>query len=578
MTHLADNDAIRAALTASGAPFEMATIEIDGTPCRIFGNCPQTLPDLYRQAERFAQRVLTVESGRHYTFEEVFKKAEQLARALSQRFDVKKGQRIAIVMQNSTEWIIAFLAVTSLGAVAVLVNSRGAPAELDRAICDTDCSLVIADARRTERLEEAGGSSQRLARIVLTGEARMLRPRKDCSFDELICGWASAGQLSCAPVDGEDIALMMFTSGTTGFAKGVMLTQRSVLAGLSGTAFGAALSFAKFRALAGPEAAAMLAARQAVSLMVAPMFHVSGCHNGVLAALSSGGKLVILNRWIAEEALRLIATEGVQSISAVPSMLWDLLRSPGFHEHDLSSLAVVGTGGASFPPNLLRDVHEVLPHVVFATGYGMTETNGSVCSSSGEDFLAQPESVGKILPIADVKVVDDDGRDLPAGEQGEIVVRGALVMSGYFGLPADSAATFRNGWMHTGDVGKFGDQGRLYITDRKKLMIISGGENIYCAEVERALGEHPGVREVLAVGAPDSRLGEVPVAVVVPQPGHFLGAGELRAHAGKFLAAYKVPHAFYFRSETLPRTHTDKVDRVSVTREILAEHCETASG
>ena len=577
MTKLIDNDAIRTALTAPGAPFEMVTLDINGTPCRTFRNYPQTLPDLYRQAERFAQRVLTVENDRHHTFEDVFKKAAQLAQGLARQFGVKKGQRIAIVMQNSTEWIVAFLAVTSLGAVAVLVNSRGASSELDRAICDTDCSLIIADARRTERLQEAS-SSQHLARVVLTDESRMLRPAKDRSFNDLISGWASAGQLSCTPVDGEDIALMMFTSGTTGFAKGVMLTQRSVLAGLSGTSFGAALSFAKFQTLAGPEAAAALAARQAVSLMVAPMFHVSGCHNGVLAALSSGGKLVILNRWIPEEALRLIGTEGVQSITAVPSMLWDLLRSPDFRKHDLSSLAVVGTGGASFPPNLLRDVHEVLPQVVFATGYGMTETNGSVCSASGEDFLAQPESVGKILPIADVKVVDDDGHDLPVGAQGEIVVRGALVMSGYFGLPADSAATFRNGWMHTGDIGRFDDQGRLYITDRKKLMIISGGENIYCAEVERALGEHPSVREVLAVGVPDNRLGEVPVAVVVPQPGHNLAADEILAHARKFLAAYKVPHAFYFRPETLPRTHTDKVDRVSVTREILAEHCATASG
>ncbi|MDY0066375.1 MAG: class I adenylate-forming enzyme family protein [Steroidobacteraceae bacterium] len=576
MANLIDNDAIRTALTAPGAPFEMATLDINGTPCRIFRNCPQTLPDLYRQAERFAPRVLTVENGKHHTFEDVFKKAAQLARGLTGQFGVKKGQRVAIVMQNSTEWIIAFLAVTSLGAVAVLVNSRGAPSELDRAICDTDCSLVIADAKRAERLQEVGG--QRLASVVLTDNPRIRRPGKDGSFNELISGWASAGRLSCAPVDGEDIALMMFTSGTTGFAKGVMLTQRSVLAGLSGTSFGAALSFAKFRTLAGPEAAAALAARQAVSLMVAPMFHVSGCHNGVLAALSSGGKLVILNRWIPEEALRLIDAEGVQSITAVPSMLWDLLRSPDFPKHDLSSLAVAGTGGASFPPNLLRDVHEVLPQVVFATGYGMTETNGSVCSASGEDFFAQPESVGKTLPIADVKVVDDDGRDLPIGAQGEIVVRGALVMSGYFGLPADSAATFRNGWMHTGDLGRFDDQGRLYVTDRKKLMIISGGENIYCAEVERALAEHPSVREVLAVGVPHDRLGEVPVAVVVPQPGHSLAADEISAHARKFLAAYKVPHAFYFRSETLPRTHTDKVDRVSVTREILAEHCAAASG
>lgn len=574
MSHQMNSEAIRTTLTSAGAPFEMTVIEIDGTPCRIFKNYPQTLPELYRQAERFTQRVLTVENDIPHTFEEVFKKAARLAGAMSQQLGVKKGQRIAIVMQNSTEWIVAFLAVTSLGAVAVLVNSRGAPAELERAIDDTDCSLVIADAKRSQRLQEANGASQSLTRIVLTDDASLLRQRHDHSFNDLIGGWESEGQLHCTAVHGDDIALMMFTSGTTGFAKGVMLTQRSVLAGLSGTAFGSALSFAKYQALAGAEAAAALAARQAISLMVAPMFHVSGCHNGVLTALSSGGRLVILNRWTAKEALRLISKEAVQSITAVPSMLWDLLRSPDFDKHDLSSLAVVGTGGAFFPPTLLREVQEALPHVIFATGYGMTETNGSVCSSSGEDFLAQPESVGKILPIADVKIMDEHDRELPIGEHGEIVVRGALVMKGYFGLPTDSAATFRNGWMHTGDVGRFDEQGRLYITDRKKLMIISGGENIYCAEVERVLGTHSSVREVLAIAAPDSRLGEVPIAVVVPQPGHLLNADELRSHAGKFLAPYKVPHAFYFRSGALPRTHTDKIDRVRVTREVLTEHDE----
>lgn len=572
MTNVVDTDAFRATLTAPGAPFEMVTTASNGMPCRVFKNCPQTLPELYDRAERFAERVLTVQDGEHHTFEEVFTKAARLAWNLKSQFGVEKGQRIAISMQNSTEWIIAFLAITSLGAVAVLVNSRGAPAELERAICDTECSLIIADARRTARLQEAGGDSQRLARVVLTDETRLLRPGKDRPFGELIAGWESSGRLACVPVDGDDIALMMFTSGTTGFAKGVMLNQRSVLAGVSGTSFGAALSFAKFRALAGPESAAMLAARQAVSLMIAPMFHVSGCHNGVLTALSSGGRLVIMTRWSAEGALRLIADEGVQSVAAVPTMLWDLLHAPRFDEYDLSSLAVVGTGGAAFPSNLLRSVHEVLPQVVFATGYGMTETNGSVCSSSGDDFIARPDSVGKILPIADVEVVDDEGGPLPAGEQGEILVRGALVMSGYFGRSDASAAIFRNGWMHTGDVGRFDDQGRLYVTDRKSLMIISGGENIYCAELERVLGEHPGVREVLAVAVPDGRLGEIPVIAVVPQPGHSVGADELRAHAGAFLAAYKVPRAFHFRSDTLPRTPTGKIDRVAVTREILAQY------
>jgi len=216
-----------------------------------------------------------------------------------------------------------------------------------------------------------------------------------------------------------------------------------------------------------------------------------------------------------------------------------------------------------------------LPNAVFAVGYGLTETNGSIASASGDEFQARPDAVGTISPLADVEIVDDDGRNVPAGERGEIVARGAMLMAGYFGQAADSAVTFRDGWMHTGDIGVFDDHKRLCIVDRRKHMIISGGENIYCAEVESALSEHPGVREVVALGVPDPRLGEKLVVVIVPQPGCSPDPDDLRAHAALRLAAYKLPHAYHFRDQVLPRTHTDKIDRLTVARETREQHRRT---
>ncbi len=564
-----------ARLTAPGAPFEMETIEVKGVPCRVFKTYPRTLAQLYRLAARHADRVLAVEGDRQTTFREALQKSGRLARGLETHFGVAKGQRIAIVMQNSTEWMLAFMAVTSLGAVAVLVNSRGAPVELERAILETECSLVIADDARVRRLDDTRGAAWRLPRMIFGDDASLIREGQDRSLVSLLAGWQELAALECAAAEPDEPAIMMFTSGSTGAPKGAVLTQRSVMVGLSGSAFAMAVSGAKFAARFGPEAARKLAALQPASLLVAPLFHVSGCHNVFLSALASGGKIVVMPRWKPEEVLRLIARERIQQIACVPTMLWDLLHHPDFGQHDLSSLAVIGAGGAQFPGSLLREAKRSLPNAVFAVGYGLTETNGSIASASGDEFQARPDAVGTISPLADVEIVDDDGRNVPAGERGEIVARGAMLMAGYFGQAADSAVTFRDGWMHTGDIGVFDDHKRLCIVDRRKHMIISGGENIYCAEVESALSEHPGVREVVALGVPDPRLGEKLVVVIVPQPGCSPDPDDLRAHAALRLAAYKLPHAYHFRDQVLPRTHTDKIDRLTVARETREQHRRT---
>ena len=563
---------IIARLTAPGAPFEMETVELGGIPCRIFKTCPRTLTQLYRQATRHADRVLAVEDDRQTTFREALQKSGRLAQGLETHSGVTRGQRIAIAMQNSTEWMLAFMAVTSLGAVAVLVNSRGAPIEMERAILETDCSLVIADDVRARRLNDAFGEASRLPRIVFTDDGSLIRGGKDRSFASLLEGWQEMAALECTAVGPEEPAVMMFTSGSTGSPKGAVLTHRSVMAGLSSSAFAAAVSGAKFAARLGPEAARMISATQPASLLVAPLFHVSGCHNVFLSALVTGGKIVVMPRWKPDEALRLIARERARQIACVPTMLWDLLRHPDFGQQDLSSLAVIGAGGARFPGSLLREANRLLPNAVFAVGYGLTETKVTIASASGDEFLERPDAVGTISPLADVEIVDDHGRNVATGERGEIVVRGAMLMEGYFGHAADSAVTFRDGWMHTGDIGVFDDRKRLYIVDRKKHMIISGGENIYCAEVETALSEHAGVREVVALGVPDARLGEKLVVVIVPQPDCPPDPDELRSHAALRLAAYKLPHAFHFRDQVLPRTHTDKIDRLRVASEIIDVH------
>jgi long-chain acyl-CoA synthetase len=362
-------------------------------------------------------------------------------------------------------------------------------------------------------------------------------------------------------VNGEDLpAAILFTSGTTGMVKGAILSHRALITGIMSVQLAGLMVLHDTARQHGIPVETILATLpQAALLQVYPLFHISGLGAAFLSPFVSGGKIVIMPRWDTDEALRLIAAEKVTQLTAVPTMLWDMLNRAKLGEADLSSVRNIGTGGQALPVNLLDAMRVAAPQAVMGTGYGLTETAGSVAMAVGEDFIRNRASAGRVLNLVDMVTLDGAGQPQPAGEIGEIAVRGPMVMSGYWNAPASTEAVLSaDGWFRTGDIGYVDEENYVFIVDRAKDMVISGGENIYCAEVERVLGELPGVSECAAFGMPDERLGEVLVATVVAQG---LDADAIKAAIGERLARYKVPAHVAFSSETLPRNVMGKVDK-----------------
>jgi acyl-CoA synthetase (AMP-forming)/AMP-acid ligase II len=294
-------------------------------------------------------------------------------------------------------------------------------------------------------------------------------------------------------------------------------------------------------------------------LLSVPFFHATGCHSVLVANVAAGGKLVLMHKWNPERALELIERERVTTFGGVPTMVWQVLQSPDFGKRDISSVTSVGYGGAPAPPELVRRIEELLPGRVPSNGYGLTETSSVTTVNTGVDYLRNPESVGRPVAVVDVQVVDDDGRVLPVGEVGELWIRGPNIVTGYWNKPEATEAAITDGWLHSGDLARVDDDGFVYIVDRAKDMLIRGGENVYCAEVEAALFEHPAVYDAAVIGIPHHELGEEVGAVVRLKDGAAASEDELRRHMALRLAAFKVPVKLWFVNEELPRNPAGKV-------------------
>jgi long-chain acyl-CoA synthetase len=560
-------DAIRAGLTAPGAPFELRTVDIGGSPRRVFCNAPQTLGDIYRAAAQYEARVLTVADGAYMTYGDALRKAAALGQFIARSVgEPLRGARIAIAMHNRPEWMLAFIAVTSLGASAVLINSRGTAAEINAALDETGAALVIADEQRAQ-LASADGRARRLI-VARAANSTQPLPAQWTDFESAIANWETA-TLTPAPVEPEDEAVVMFTSGTTGGAKGALLSHRSVLTGLMNIQYSMAVVGAQLTALYGAEAMAAAAQRQPSALLSVPLFHSSGCYAVFLSNFMRGGKIVILPKWNAEQAVDLIEREQVAAFSGSPTMLWDLLRSDRAGR-DLGALISVGIGGQALQPQLMREIIAAFPRAILGAGYGMTEVNGSVCMVAGRELLERPTTSGRIIPSAEVKIVDDDGAEVPTGGIGEIWVRGAMLMHGYCNRPEATAEVLRDGWLRTGDLARLDADGYLHVVDRKKDIVISGGENISLTEVEGAVIEHSAVAEAAAFGIADDRLGERLVMAVVVKAGHDLDAETLKQHVAQQLAIYKVPREVFFCGP-LQRNALGKVNRNELRRQFLEQ-------
>jgi len=528
-------DPIVESLMAEGAPFEV----VEREAIRIFKHAPQNMSTVFDRARHFGKAEFIVSGARRLTFDDVFQVADGLSALLLNDFGLKRGQSVAICMQNCPEWMMAFIAIINAGGVAVLINSRGTGETMSRAITDADCVLVIGDEKRLQHLDGAGYDGKTLP---------------STNFPKPLIGFTPAYANS------DDLAAMFFTSGTTGVAKAAAISHRALITGMMNTQMAMAAVFQKMAVAYNIDVEILRSQMpQSCSLLIFPLFHTSGCSAVFLTALTTGGKLVLMDRWNAEEALALIEQEKITSFGGVPTMHWDLLRSPNFEKHDLSSLMAISCGGQALPLNLLAEIHEAFPRAYIGAGYGMTETCGAISQANGEAFLANPSASGQVLPMVDVKIMDGDGQEASTGGVGEIWAKGATLMDGYYGRPEETVASMSGDWFKTGDIGRLDENGYIYIVDRKTDMVISGGENIYCAEVEQILGRHEGILAIGTFGISDDRLGERLVASVRVKDG--VSVEDILAFAKNNLAAYKVPTDITVQTQAFELNAMGKIEK-----------------
>jgi long-chain acyl-CoA synthetase len=556
-----------ALLTRPGSPFEIEERDIRGVRTRVWKNAPETMRDLFRLARSHGDKTFVVYRDERVSYEEFARAALAIAAALQQA-GVKKGDRVAIAMRNLPEWPAAFFGALLVGGIAVLLNAWWTGPELQYGLDDSGAKVAIVDRERLERLFEHLQNCPALERVFVT------RQREDIAHPQVIKLESIIGQVSDwhslpdrplpdVPLDPEDDATILYTSGTTGKPKGAIGTHRNSTTAVLVRPFGQARTFLR---RGEPVPAPDPNAPQRCSLLVVPLFHTTGCHAAMVPSLAAGVKLVFMHKWDPEMAMQLIERERINNAGGVPTIAWQLLEHPAAEQYDLSSLESISYGGAPAAAELVARLKQKFPKVDPGTGWGMTEVSGGFTGHQADDYELRPASCGPAFPIGEMKIVDANGNELPTGGVGELWVKGPSVVRGYWQNPQATAETFIDGWLRTGDIARLDEEGFCTILDRAKDMLIRGGENIYCVEVENALYEHPGVIDAAVIGIPHRSLGEEPAAVVVLKDGATVGEAELRAFVAERIAAFKVPVKIVFSPDALPRNPTGKLMKRELKR------------
>ena len=532
-----------AAACVPGTMFAITETEIAGIPTKVFAGTPPNIQFLFQLAAARQSEFIIYEDER-WTMPQTLELAGRIGHALVNTWGVSKGDRVALAMRNYPEWIASFVAIVSVGAVAVPLNAWWLTDELLFAIEDSGSTVVLADDERLARLD--GATLPKGVTVVGVRSSRT-----EGRLEDALVEGAAMPEAAIAP---DDPITILYTSGTTGRPKGAVSTHRAVLSALLAFACRAQVG-----ALTEPPATPPDPSVAPVFMLCVPLFHVTGLVPVMLGSFVSGAKLVMTHRWDPERALELIEQEKVTNFVGVPTMSWDLLEAPSFTTRDTSSLVSVGGGGAPMPPELVQRIEDNFPNGRPGLGYGMTETNAYGPQNAGNAFVNNPTSTGRVVPVMELRVTDADGNVLPAGSTGEIWFRGPMLISGYWNRPDATAETIVDGWLRSGDIGRVDDEGFVYVIDRAKDMVLRGGENIYCFEVEAAIYEHPTVYEAAVYGVPHDRLGEELACHVMVKPGQTLDSGELQRFLGERLAKFKVPTIVTVVADSLPRNASGKI-------------------
>jgi long-chain acyl-CoA synthetase len=549
-----------AQLTAPGQFYELRTAVIDDVPLQMFANLPGSLRELF-DANRSDATFIVYEEER-YTFEQAWATAARIARILIDEYGVNRGDRVAISMRNYPEWALAFMAVTSIGAIAVALNALWQPDELEYGLTDCGAKVLFADQERLDRLAKCRDDLP--VQVVAVRPARALTLGRD--LKDLL---AKIGDVPMpAPtgggtVDGESAATIIYTSGSTGHPKGVVSSHRNILTALFSWELdghvGVLIS----------EVDPVPLPFQEATLLAVPLFHVTGSNAVFLHCFRGQRKMVSMYKWDPATGAELIEREQINSFVAPAAMTGDLVREARCTSRDLSSLAMIGGGGAPRAPEQVKGIEAAFTNALPITGWGMTETNAIGTGIGGPDYLARPASSGRCSAVLEIRIVDDAGNTLPANSRGEMLIRGSSMFMGYWSNQAVNASVFDNGWFHTGDVGYLDDEGYLFVVDRIKDLIIRGGENIGCGHVEAALLMHPDVEEVAVYPVPDERLGEEVGATVFGRAA--LDVVALRDFLSHHLARFEVPRYITAVDTPLPRTASGKILKRTLRDEALKQ-------
>jgi acyl-CoA synthetase (AMP-forming)/AMP-acid ligase II len=539
-------DAVLAAVTGEGG---RVILEKDAEGRTIVGNFPATLPLFFKTFCALNGPVEAVIAGdERLTFAQLDEISDRLARGLAAR-GIAKGDRVAIAMRNCPAWVVGYMAALKAGAIATLLNGWWQVEELDHALTLTEPALILADEPRGHRI----GATNSGAPVEIVA---IEKPVEE-AYEALIAGGADA---ALPDIGSDDDATILFTSGSTGEAKGAVSTHRAVTTGV----YAYATSLMTLRGIL--ESEGRPPPNPLKTLVVVPLFHVTGEVPVMLNSFVIARGMVLVPKWDAGEALRLIEKERVTYFVGVPTMSLELMNHPDRGNYDLSTLTDIAAGGAPRPVSHVERLRQSFPNSQPALGYGLTETNAVGCGNFWDNYAAKPASTGRAqVPFVEVAILGEGGTHLPINERGEIAIRSAANIKGYWRNEAATKAAFTaDGFIRTGDIGYLDEDGYLFIVDRKKDIIIRGGENISAAEVEAALYGCEGVAEAAVFGIADERLGEVPVAIMHRREGSCLSEDELRSFLDGRLSAFKVPALMIFPETPLPRLGTGKIDRVAL--------------
>ena len=563
MTFLEANTAV----TGPGQIFELIDSEVRGVKMKVFKNAPAHLGQVFAGSRGHGDKTFLVYEDEIITFAQAADRIDALASLLVNVYGVKKGDRVAVAMRNFPEWVMSFAAIISVGAINVSMNSWWTEDEMDFALEDSGATVLICD---QQRFDIGAASCVKKNIKVLIVRAEKPVPAGVDKWEEVLpLGDKHPG----ADISPDDDATILYTSGTTGRPKGAVSTHRAIISSIM--AFSARntifqMSGTKLKDVDGPEVPTSF-------ILIVPLFHVTGCVPVMLSCFVAGLKLAIMYKWDPEKALEMIEREQITNFVGVPTQSWDLVNSPAFEKYDTSSLRAVGGGGAPSPTSLVGKVNDKVKNGNPQLGYGMTETNAFGPAITGSDYLSHPTSTGRASWPMFVEVRDENLKPVPTGQSGEIWFFGPMLIRGYWNRPDATAETIVDGWLRSGDLGRLDADGYVYVEDRVKDMILRAGENVYGAEVESAIYEHPAVHEAAVFGVPHERLGEEVGVAILVNDGMSLTPEELWAFLDDKIAKFKIPTQVVIMTEPLPRNAAGKFLKRELQQRVVKGTLKAAS-